>query len=155
MCRSKEGISGFGRTDGRTDGQPENIMPPAPKGGGIKIEMYGTSKWHLSWIYWYQQLSRDIININNWIPDITNSTSDINNSTISNKYNLLTFWWVWQSASRVAILYRLQRAIEWTVMHFLVTSMRFGKEWLSLVQMLTGRLVGTKASFEPTLSSIN
>ena len=23
------------RTDGRTDGQPENIMPPAPKGGGI------------------------------------------------------------------------------------------------------------------------
>ena len=37
-------ISGFGRmdrwTDRRTDGQPENIMPPAPKGGGIKI---GTS----------------------------------------------------------------------------------------------------------------
>ena len=25
------------QTDGRTDGQPENIMPPAPKGGGIKI----------------------------------------------------------------------------------------------------------------------
>ena len=25
------------RTDGRTDGQPENIMPQAPKGGGIKI----------------------------------------------------------------------------------------------------------------------
>ena len=25
------------RTDGRTDGQPENIMPPAPKGGGIKM----------------------------------------------------------------------------------------------------------------------
>ena len=23
------------RTDGRTDGKPENIMPPAPKGGGI------------------------------------------------------------------------------------------------------------------------
>ena len=38
MYRSKEGISGFGRTDGRTDGQPENIMPPAPKGGGIRIE---------------------------------------------------------------------------------------------------------------------
>ena len=36
MYRSKEGISGFGRTDGWTDGQPENIMPPAPKGGGIK-----------------------------------------------------------------------------------------------------------------------
>ena len=36
MYRSNEGISGFGRTDGRTDGQPENIMPPAPKGGGIK-----------------------------------------------------------------------------------------------------------------------
>ena len=36
MYRSKEGISGFGRTDERTDGQPENIMPPAPKGGGIK-----------------------------------------------------------------------------------------------------------------------
>ena len=31
----KRGFSGFGRTDGRTDGQPENIMPPAPKGGGI------------------------------------------------------------------------------------------------------------------------
>ena len=29
------------RTDGRTDGQPENIMPPAPKGGGImKINLY-------------------------------------------------------------------------------------------------------------------
>ena len=26
------------RTDGRTDGQPENIMPLAPKGGGITIE---------------------------------------------------------------------------------------------------------------------
>ena len=25
------------RTDGQTDGQSENIMPPAPKGGGIKI----------------------------------------------------------------------------------------------------------------------
>ena len=25
-----------GQTDGRTGGQPENIMPPAPKGGGIK-----------------------------------------------------------------------------------------------------------------------
>ena len=35
MYRSKEAISGFGRTDGRTDGQPQNIMPPAPKGGGI------------------------------------------------------------------------------------------------------------------------
>ena len=34
---SKEGISGFGRTDGRTDGQPEIIMPLAPKGGGITI----------------------------------------------------------------------------------------------------------------------
>ena len=33
MYRSKEGISGFGRTDG----QPENKMPPAPKGGGINI----------------------------------------------------------------------------------------------------------------------
>ena len=30
MYKSKEGISGFGRTDG----QPENEMPPAPKGGG-------------------------------------------------------------------------------------------------------------------------
>ena len=25
----------FQASDGRTDGQPENIMPPAPKGGGI------------------------------------------------------------------------------------------------------------------------
>ena len=33
MYRSKEGISGFGGTDG----QPENIMPPASKGGGITI----------------------------------------------------------------------------------------------------------------------
>ena len=31
MYMSNEGISGFGRTDG----QPENIMPSAPKGGGI------------------------------------------------------------------------------------------------------------------------
>ena len=29
------------RTDGRTDGQPENIMPPAPKGGGIKTLQSG------------------------------------------------------------------------------------------------------------------
>ena len=35
MYRSKEGISGFGRTNGRRDGQPKNIMP---KGGGIKIK---------------------------------------------------------------------------------------------------------------------
>ena len=41
MYRSKEGVSGFGRTDGRTDGQPENIMPPAPKGGDIKILVNG------------------------------------------------------------------------------------------------------------------
>ena len=27
----------FQASDGRTDGQPENIMPPAPKGGGITI----------------------------------------------------------------------------------------------------------------------
>ena len=27
------------RMDRRTDRQPENIMPPAPKGGGIKIDM--------------------------------------------------------------------------------------------------------------------
>ena len=40
MYRSKEGISGFGRTDG----QPENIMPPAPKGGGIKIQISKFSK---------------------------------------------------------------------------------------------------------------
>ena len=26
----------FQASDGQTDGQPENIMPPAPKGGGIK-----------------------------------------------------------------------------------------------------------------------
>ena len=42
MYRWKEVISGFGWTDRRTDGQTngqttENIMPPAPKGGGIKI----------------------------------------------------------------------------------------------------------------------
>ena len=28
----------FQASDGRTDGQPENIMPPAPEGGGIKID---------------------------------------------------------------------------------------------------------------------
>ena len=27
------------RTDGRTDGKPENIMPPAPKGRGIKMTL--------------------------------------------------------------------------------------------------------------------
>ena len=36
MYRWKEVISGFGQTIGRTDRQPVNIMPPAPKGGGIK-----------------------------------------------------------------------------------------------------------------------
>ena len=34
---SVAGISGFGRTDGGTEGQPENKMPPVPKGGGITI----------------------------------------------------------------------------------------------------------------------
>ena len=29
------------RTDGGTDGQPENIMPPAPKGGGITNNCHG------------------------------------------------------------------------------------------------------------------
>ena len=48
MYRSKEGISGFGRTDGRTDGQPENIMPPGPKGGGItSIESSWWKGWHV------------------------------------------------------------------------------------------------------------
>ena len=52
IYRSKEGISGFGRMDGRTDGQPENIMPPAPKGGGIQkssltIGSRGVDYWRL------------------------------------------------------------------------------------------------------------
>ena len=36
-------------TDRRADGQPENIMPPAPKGGGIKI-FYGTM-WSENTLY--------------------------------------------------------------------------------------------------------
>ena len=48
MYRSKKGISGFRRTDGWTDGQPENIMHPAPKGGGIKI---GCVPWRNCWGY--------------------------------------------------------------------------------------------------------
>ena len=34
----KRGYFGL-RTDGRTDGQPENIMPLAPQGGGMKISL--------------------------------------------------------------------------------------------------------------------
>ena len=61
MYRSKEGISGFGRTDGRTDGQtdgrtdgqPENIMPPAPKGGGITMPLahlaLPSDQCHITW----------------------------------------------------------------------------------------------------------
>ena len=41
MYRWRQVILGFGWTDGwmdgRTDGQPKNIMPLAPKGGGIKM----------------------------------------------------------------------------------------------------------------------
>ena len=37
------GLRTDGRTDRRTDRQPENIMPPAPKGGGIKS--IGHSNW--------------------------------------------------------------------------------------------------------------
>ena len=49
----KEGISGFGRTDGETemDGQPENIMPPAPKSQGIKIP---NSSWDMKTYLWHQ-----------------------------------------------------------------------------------------------------
>ena len=33
-------------TDGRTDGQPENIMPPAPKGGCIINKLANTQVFH-------------------------------------------------------------------------------------------------------------
>ena len=66
MYRWLEGISGFGWTDGRTNGQPENIMPPAPKGGGITTQsqsckfeklaknsnfgiLQKLNKWHIFW----------------------------------------------------------------------------------------------------------
>ena len=32
----KDGISAPERTEEQTDGQTENLMPPSPKGGGIK-----------------------------------------------------------------------------------------------------------------------
>ena len=35
------------RTDGRTDRQPKNIMPPAPKGGGIKTDTLCRIQLHL------------------------------------------------------------------------------------------------------------
>ena len=35
----------FQASDGWTVGQPENIMPPAPKGGGIKIRNDIIQKW--------------------------------------------------------------------------------------------------------------
>ena len=42
------------RTDGRTDGQPENIMPPAPKGGGIKRAPLSLNKtfWRSKQLFW-------------------------------------------------------------------------------------------------------
>ena len=40
------------RTDGRTDGQPENIMPPAPKGGGITKECIWKIPLKGTWIIW-------------------------------------------------------------------------------------------------------
>ena len=40
------------RTDGRTDGQPENIMPPVPKGGGIKKSFNKTQLKMLSAKCW-------------------------------------------------------------------------------------------------------
>ena len=67
MYRSKEGISGFGRTggqtDGRTDGQPENIMPPAPKGGGITTKE--TPKLHITGFPWHRPVIRTVFCISN------------------------------------------------------------------------------------------
>ena len=43
MYRWKEGVSGFGRTDGRTDGgTARNIISPALKGGGITVAVHRT-----------------------------------------------------------------------------------------------------------------
>ena len=42
MYRWKEVISGFGRADG----QPENILPPAPKGRGIKSTLVQVTALH-------------------------------------------------------------------------------------------------------------
>ena len=36
-----------GRTNGRTDGQPENILHPAPKGGGITMNVAGITGYGL------------------------------------------------------------------------------------------------------------
>ena len=44
MYKWKEGISGFERTNG-TDVQPENIMLPVPKGGGIKWNTWEEKKY--------------------------------------------------------------------------------------------------------------
>ena len=35
-------------TDGRTDGQPENIMPPVPKGWGITISPHTKCRFHIA-----------------------------------------------------------------------------------------------------------
>ena len=43
------------RTDRQTDGQPENIMPPVPKGGGLKI-ILDTSQISTSNILFYNAL---------------------------------------------------------------------------------------------------
>ena len=43
IYRSDEGISGFGRTDG----QPENIIPLTPKGGGIKNVSVAGRLWNM------------------------------------------------------------------------------------------------------------
>ena len=40
----------FQASDGRTDGQPENIMPPAPKGGGI-ISLLTTVTLQFSYLF--------------------------------------------------------------------------------------------------------
>ena len=48
------------RTDGRTDEQPENIMPPAPKGGGITkpcAEITGYDMLSFLGHSWYEYLS--------------------------------------------------------------------------------------------------
>ena len=41
MYRWKGGISGFGRTDG----QPGNILPQAPKDGGVAMDQYKGGNW--------------------------------------------------------------------------------------------------------------
>ena len=84
MYRWKEGISGFGQTDGQADGQTdrqtESIMSLVPKGGGIKKRHQQTHQIIITTII--------IIRVNRFNGDFSQNPASRHNS--NNWFHFLT-----------------------------------------------------------------